>query len=229
MEATAIVIAEVAVEEVVVVVSKITFMKNLIVVFALFFGNSVWLQSSLSAEFVGFTIHPAGDKTAHLQPNKLDEKARFVINYGAVITYEKYLIGDVVAFKGLQAIAADCSAGWASITHIGIKGLVIRKPKHRLGVSVGPAFMVRESWFRFEDYEPSGFLNAGNSKILGPVQYKFFPCAAEIEYEYSLTPKLDFALSLTPGVPMAITFAAGFKYWFNKDFEHKLYLPKIKN
>ncbi|MBI3133847.1 MAG: hypothetical protein HYZ14_04150 [Bacteroidetes bacterium] len=184
-------------------------------------------QHNISAEFVGFTIHPAGDPTAPLQPNKLDKDARFVVNYGAVITYEHYLVGDVVALKGLQAIAADCSAGWASITHVALKGLVLRQPKHRLGVSVGPAFMVRESWFRFESYVPSGFLNEGYSKFLGPVQYKFFPLAAEIEYEYSLTPKIDFELSLTPGLPMAITFAAGFKYWFNKDFEHKLYLPKI--
>lgn len=203
-------------------------MRNLIHVLILLTTANCWSQSNISAEFVGLTIHPAGDKTAHLQPNKLDDEARFVVNYGAVITYEKYLIGDVLAVKGLQVIAADCSAGWASITHFGIKGLVIRKPKHRLGVAIGPAFMVRESWFRFEDYEPSGFLKTADSRILGPVQYKFFPIAAEIEYEYSLTPKFDFAFSLTPGLPMAITFAAGFKYWFNKDFEHKLYLPKIE-
>src|SRR5687768_6949257 len=148
----------------------------------LFSALQGYSQNSLSAEFVGFTIHPAGDPTAHLQPNKLDKEARFVVNYGTVITYEHFIIGDVLAVKGLQAIAADCSAGWASITHLALKGMVIRKPKHRLGVGIGPAFLVRESWHRFEDYEPSGFLHEGNSKLLGPVQYKFFPFAAEIEY-----------------------------------------------
>lgn len=202
--------------------------KNLIALCVVFSSLNVLAQSNISLEFVGFTIHPAGDPTAHLQPNKLDKNARFVVNYGGLLTYEKYIIGDVIALKGMTALVADCSAGWASITHIGVKGLVIRKPKHRLGLGLGPAFMVRESWSRFEDYQSSGFLKEGNSKLLGPVQYKFFPIAAEIEYEYSLTDRCDLSFSLTPGLPMAITFAAGIKFWFNKDFEHKVYLPKVK-
>src|SRR5687768_3788281 len=106
-------------------------MKRIIVL--VFFSATFYSygQNSLSLEFVGFTIHPTGDPTAHLQPNKLDKEARFVMNYGGVITYEHFIIGDVLAAKGLQAIAADCSAGWVSITHIAVKGMVIRKPKHR--------------------------------------------------------------------------------------------------
>lgn len=190
-----------------------------------FYGQS---QNNLSMEFVGLTIHPAGDPTAHLQPNKLDEDARFVINYGGVLSYEHFIIGDVFAVKGLQAVLADCSAGWASITQIAIKGMVIRQPRHRLGLSIGPAFMMRESWNRFEDYESSGYLNEANSPLFGPVQYKFFPFAAEIEYDVKVGRKTDLTFSIVPGIPMAFTFGFGLKYWINKEFDHKLYLPKIK-
>jgi hypothetical protein len=204
-------------------------MKKIILILNLLCGITILAQSNLSAEFVGFTIHPAGDPTAHLQPNKLDQNARFVMNYGGVLTYEKYLVSDIFAVRVLEAVFADCSAGWASITQVAIKGVVLRTPKHRLGVSLGPGFMVRESWTRFEDYKSSGFLNEGNSKLLGPVQYKFFPVACELEYEYSLTNRCDLAFSITPALPMAMTIGAGFKFWFNKDFnEGGLFLPRVK-
>lgn len=189
---------------------------------------SAFGQSNFSVEFVGLTVHPAGDRTAHLQPNKLDPNARFVVNYGAVITYEKYLLNDVFAVRGLQSVLADCSAGWASISHIGIKAIAFKSQKHRIGVSLGPAFMIRESWRRFEDYESSGFLNDGQSDLFGPIQYKIFPLAAEIEYEIKLNDKIDWQFSFTPGLPMALTFATGVKFWINRNFDDKLRLPKIK-
>ena len=218
----------VAVVEVAQVEVKNVMMKRILLIILFCFAFKVNAQNNLNLEFVGLTIHPAGDPTAHLQPNKLDENARFVINYGAVLTYEHFIIGDVLALKGLQSVFADCSAGWAAISHIAIKGMVLRRPKHRLGISLGPAFMIRESWRRFEDYESSGYLNDMYSPIFGPVQYKFFPVAAEIEYDLKLNEQLDFTFSVVPGVPMAFTFGFGIKYWFNRDFKHRIYLPKIK-
>jgi hypothetical protein len=185
-------------------------------------------QSSLSAEFVGLTIHPTGDAMAEFQPNRLDKYARFVMNYGAGVTFEKYFVTNVLAVRGLQVVAADCSAGWVSITQVAIKGIVINNPKHRLGLAMGPAFLFRESWNRFEGYTSSGFMKEGYSNFFGEIQYKFFPLVAELEYDYSFSKRFDLSISMTPALPMAMTFAAGFKYWFNKDFEEKLYLPKIK-
>lgn len=201
--------------------------KLFLAIFIISFSGGSSAQKNINLEFVGLTIHPAGDPTAHLQPNKLDDRARFVVNYGAVFTYEHFILGDVLAVKGLQSILADCSAGWASISHIAIKGMVIRQPKHRLGISLGPAFMMRESWNRFDSYESSGFLHEANSNLLGEIQYRLFPIAAEIEYDYQIHPKGDLTFSIVPGVPMAFTFGLGFKYWIDKDFKHKIHLPKI--
>jgi hypothetical protein len=187
----------------------------------------IFSQSSLSAEFVGLTVHPAGDAMAQFQPNKLDKNARFVMNYGVGVTFEKFLMSDVLAIRALQVVAADCSAGWASVTQLALKGIVINKTKHRLGLAIGPAFLFRESWNRFEGYSSSGFMKEGHSDLFGEVQYKFFPLVAEVEYDYSFSDRFDLTVSMTPALPMAMTFAAGFKYWFNKDFEKKVYLPRI--
>ncbi|TND07725.1 MAG: hypothetical protein FD123_3044 [Bacteroidetes bacterium] len=86
--------------------------------------------------------------------------------------------------------------------------------------------MYRDSWTRFgERYTTSGFFNEYHSRTLGDIQWKFFYVVGEFEYDVRLNDKTDFSLSFTPGMPMAITFAAGVKYWLNKDFpEHK---PKL--
>ena len=203
-------------------------MRALVVICILMAWQPLSAQSSLSAEFVGLTIHPTGDEMAHLQPNRLDRGAHFVMNYGAAVSFEKYFVGDVLAVRVMQAVAADCSAGWASVSQAGLKAVVLQKPKHRMGLAIGPAFMFRESWSRFEGYTSSGFLREGHSDLFGPIQYKFFPLVAELEYEYRINDHWDFAVSMTPTLPMAMTLAAGFKFWFNKEVKEKIYLPKIK-
>jgi hypothetical protein len=84
-------------------------------------------QSSFSAKFVGLTIHPFGDESAALQPYKLDDRAVFVMNFGGVVSYEKYIWRDLVSYKVLQAVFADCSAGLASITNLAIQGVFLKK------------------------------------------------------------------------------------------------------
>jgi hypothetical protein len=185
-------------------------------------------QETLTLKYFGLAIHPFGDKTAHLQPNKLDEKARFVLNFGLFVGYEKFLYEDLFSVKAIQSITSDCSNGLASISHLGLRLLLMKTKKHRVYFGIGPTLIMRDSWTRFgDDYESSGFFNEYTSQRLGEIQWKFIPYAFEFEYDYVFSDKNQLSVSFTPAVP-AMTLAVGWKHWFNlKTFDrYKLYSPK---
>jgi hypothetical protein len=180
-------------------------------------------QSTITVKYFGCTIHPFGDKSAALMPYKFDNKGRFVANFGGFIGYEKYIYEDFISAKIIQGIFTDCSGGLAGVTHIGLRGVLIDKKKHRLSFGIGPAFLYRNSWSRFgEDYTSSGFFNEYHSRHVGDVQWKFFYVGFEFEYDYLLNQKNDLSVSFTPGVPMACIFSVGVKHWFSKDFKRTL-------
>ncbi|NOQ71641.1 MAG: hypothetical protein GQ574_06555 [Crocinitomix sp.] len=200
----------------------------LIVFFSLTFNAKA--QETLTVKFFGLAIHPFGDPTANLQPFKLDKKARFVLNAGLFVGYEKYLYKDIFSVKIIQGITTDCSNGLASISHIGARLLLFKTKKHRIHFGIGPTFIVRESWNRFGDeYTSSGFFNEYDSKKLGELQWKLIPYGFEFEYDYSFSDINQLSFSFTPGIP-ATTLSVGWKHWFNwKDYnEPKIFIPKKK-
>lgn len=174
-------------------------------------------QTTFTLKYFGLTVHPTGDPTANLQPYKLDKRARFVANFGAFAGVEHFVYKEYVSVKLIQGLFTDCSGGWCSVTHIGGRMILYKRPKHRIYLGLGPAFMVRDSWTRFGDvYEPSGFFRVGTSRTLGEVQYRFLPVSFELEYDWVLTPKNQLSVSFTPGVPLACILSVGWKHWFDK-------------
>ena len=187
-------------------------------------------QSALTVKYFGLTVHPFGDKTAHLQPYKLDDKARFVANFGAFVGYEKFIYKKYLSVKLIEAAFTDCSGGWASIHHLGLRFLLLdKKSKHRLYLGVGPTYILRNSWTRFgEEYNGSGYFNVRESKWLGTVQSKFILYGMEMEYDYALNTNNHLSISFTPGIPLACIFSVGWKRDFNKQSysKYKFYVPE---
>lgn len=197
---------------------------------AAFGGSGVtYAQSTFTLKYFGLTIHPFGDRTAALQPYKLDKTAHFVLNFGGYAGYERFVYKDFVSAKVIQGIFTDCSAGWCSVTHLGVRMLLIEKPKHRVYLGVGPTLLVRNSWERFgSEYASSGYFERGSSRLLGDVQWKFLLYGAEIEYDYRCTERDHLSVSFTPGLPLACTFSIGWKHWITLDnFDYKkIYIPR---
>lgn len=192
--------------------------------------QGAFTQETITVKYFGLAIHPFGDETAHLQPNKLDSKARFVLNYGLFLGYEKFLYEDLVSLKAIQGMTSDCSNGLASISHLGIRFCLMKTKKHKVYAGIGPTFVVRDSWTRFgDDYESSGFFNEYHSPRFGDLQWKLIPYGFEFEYDYCFSDKDQLSVSFTPGIP-AMTVAVGWKHWFNlRKFEpYKLFVPKRK-
>lgn len=195
----------------------------------LFLSSSLaFSQSCFTVKYFGLTIHPFGDNQARFQPYKLDDEAHLILNFGGFAGYEKYLWEDIVSAKVIQGIFSDCSAGLATITHIGLRGFLFENKKHKLAFGIGPTFIIRNDWNRFDGYEDSDFFNRTTIKGIGNVQYKLFYYGFELEYDYRLSDKVDFSLSFTPGVPLVMALSFGVKYWFSKEFNKKLKLVKSK-
>lgn len=187
-------------------------------------------QETLTVKYFGMTIHPFGDRTAELQPYKLDKNARFVVNKGLFVGFEKYFYEDLFSVKIIQGVLTDCSDGLAIVTHIGPRIALMKTEKHRVYFGIGPTLLVRDSWRRFGDaYEPSGYFNETHSKRLGDLQWKFIPYAFEIEYDYAFNNNNQISFSCTPAVPLAALFSLGWKHWFHwKEYNNdvKVYVPK---
>lgn len=186
-------------------------------------------QETITVKYFGLTVHPFGDPTAQIQPYKLDDRARFVLNFGGFVGYEKFFYRDYIAAKVIQGAFSDCSGGFASITHLGARVNLMRTKKHRVYLGIGPTLLVRDSWSRFgTDYEPSGYFNETYSKRFGDLQWKFIPYGMEFEYDYAVTPADQISVSFTPGVPLACILSVGWKHWFHlKEYDpYKVYIPK---
>lgn len=207
-------------------------MKRIIVAIwlCIFFNGGLKAQETLTLKYFGLAIHPFGDPTAHLQPLKLDKNARFVMNAGLFAGYEKFFFRDLLSVKIIQGITTDCSAGLASVSHLGLRVLLMKTKKNRVYFGAGPALIVRQSWTRFgDDYTSSGFFNEYNSALLGPLQWKMIFYGMEFEYDYSFSENNYLSVSVTPGIP-ATTLSVGWKHWFNlKPVDtYKIYIPKKK-
>lgn len=204
-------------------------MKTRLLFCLLLISTALYGQQTITVKYFGLTIHPAGDKTANIQPYKLDKNAVFVANFGGFIGYERYLHEDLVSAKTISAVFTDCSGGFAVVQHLGIRGTLMKLEKHRIYAGLGPTLLVRDSWTRFGDaYQSSGFFNLSNTKTFGDVQWKLIPYGFEFEYDYVFTDKNQLTVSFTPGVPLAAILSVGWKHWFNvKSYkQYKVYVPK---
>jgi hypothetical protein len=191
-------------------------MKKLLCIF-LMMSSSVFSQSAFTLKYFGLTIHPFGDRTADIQPYKLDNNARFGLNFGGYAGYEQFIYKDLISVKLIQGLFTDCSAGWMSVTHLGLRALMYENEKNRGYIALGPTFMMRESWSRFgSGYNASGFFKEKQYKNLGAVQQKFVLYGLELEYDRILNDRNSFSLSFTPGLPLAMVFSFGWKHWLSR-------------
>lgn len=189
-------------------------MRYFFVVAGVLLWTTVLAQSSFTIKYFAMTIHPFGDRTAHLQPRKLDKDARFVQNHGVFLGYERFVYEDLVSVKYIQGLLRDCSDGNTLVSHLGVRLALVQTPRQSLYLGIGPTFIARESWKRFGSaYISSGFFNEYEGDRLGMVQWKFVPYGLEFEYDYRLSPKNHLSISITPGLPLATICSLGWKHW----------------
>ena len=90
-------------------------------------------RQNISLKFMGLSFHPlSGRPNAKLMPNRLDPEAYFVVDLGALLSYEYFIIPEILSVKGIQGLYADCTAQLAGVTSFGLRARIFRIGRHRL-------------------------------------------------------------------------------------------------
>lgn len=181
-------------------------------VFVGLIANKATAQDNMGIKFFGLSIHPKGEtENAFLMPNKLDKTGYLVMNLGAELMYEKFLLKDILSVKLVQALYADCAGRLGGFSHIGLRGKILKKGKHSIYGGIGPTLVYRRNWL-----ELPGYVNPNRFKgdLQDKYQYLFLWYGGEFEYKYQLSKKLDAAISFVPGYPdlMSLAFGMSFRH-----------------
>ena len=167
-------------------------------------------RHSIGLKFMGLSFHPlSGEPNAELMPNRLDEQAYFVWDLGALLTYEYFIVPDVLSVKFIQGLYADCAAQFAGVTSIGLRARIFQIGRHSLFGGIGPTWIYRHNWFRLPNYVDTKYYKGTPTDKW---QYKFLWYGGELEYKFAISSKLDFATIFVPGYPDLMAFAVGLNY-----------------
>jgi hypothetical protein len=176
--------------------------------------NKAAAQDNIGIKYFGLSLHPKGENlNAFLMPNKLDNNAYLVLNLGAELMYEKFILKDIISVKIIQAFYADCAERPGGFSHLGIRGKILKKGKHSIYGGMGPTFIYRRSWLELQGYvNPNRFKADNGDKY----QYLFIWYGGEFEYKYQLGSQMDFAVSFVPGYPDLMSLALGLNFRLNQ-------------
>ena len=194
---------------------KLHFIISAFVFFGLAF-NKATAQDNMGMKFFGLSIHPKGElDNAFLMPHKLDKSGYLVMNLGAELMYEKFLLKDVLSVKLVQALYADCAGRLGGFSHIGIRGKILKKGKHSLYGGIGPTWIYRRNWL-----ELSGYVNPNRFKgdLQDKYQYLFLWYGGEFEYKYQISKKMNIAISFVPGYPDLMSLALGMSFILDSEY-----------
>ena len=178
------------------------------ILFSLLFCSLLWANKQyFSLQFMGLTYHPSGGIFTELYPRAFDDEAYFVANIGAVAKYDIYL-DNKWFIRSLVSLYKDCADVLAGHLHIGIRREFLNIGKHSFNLGLGPTFLFRQDWHRFEQYNDDIFFG---DRVSGDYQYRFLLYGGEIEYNYQINDNIDFQYSIIPGFPSVVIHTFGIR------------------
>lgn len=184
--------------------------------FISFFGlKAAQGQEQIGIYACGFTIHVGGDPNAQLMPLRLDEKGRFLVNYGVAAHYKNYF-RKRFSFDIIQTIQADCALLPSLGSNISIGYDIIQRNGHRFILAIGPGLYIRESWTQFPSYKLiQDFRYSKNGKW----EYMVFPIVPHIEYVFRpIGKKFGFTLyGIVDPIDRVYNFGMGVSYQFRSE------------
>ncbi|RZK64112.1 MAG: hypothetical protein EOO85_30220 [Pedobacter sp.] len=167
-------------------------------------------QDNFGLKFFGLSVHPKGEKeNAFLMPRRFDRDGYFVLNIGGILSYEKFIIKDVLSVKAASALYSDCAAQLGGFEHIGIRAKIFKTERHSLYGGIGPTLVFRKNWLQLNGYKN---LNRFRGDVDDQWQHLFLWYGGEFEYKYRLNKNYDFALSFVPGYPDLMSISFGLHY-----------------
>lgn len=175
-------------------------------------GVKAQYHHNIGLKFMGLSIHPKGAYGNEvLMPHKLDKHAYLVMNWGAMLAYERFFFGKFLSIKMVQGFYADCAAQFAGFTSIGIRVRIFKLGCHQLYGGMGPTVLYRRNWFRLAGYKDTHYFQGGREDFW---QYKLLWYGGELEYRYALCERMDISTTFVPGYPDLLCLSFGFTYNF---------------
>lgn len=172
--------------------------------------DTLRLQDNVALHFFGLSFHPHGAiENAPFMPNKFDEDAKFVMNFGAVLSYEKFFYKDIFSVKFGQAFYADCTESFAGFSHIGFRARIFQISRHSLRGGIGPTLIFRRNWNRIEGTTDFQQFKGDKDAFW---QYMFIWYGGEFIYSYHINEKFDCSLNFVPGYPDLMNLSIGVNY-----------------
>ena len=173
-------------------------------------------QSNFSVRFSGLNYCFTEYSIQNNFKNSINKSNSLILEPGLILTYDNFITGDYFSMRIKQGLFIDKMSNYAGFTSIGLRRKIFSNFEHSLNLAVGPCINYRESWTKITTYE-----NEDNFNSSGNIDYKFMLINAELEYNYSISPKSDISLSINYNQPYTIGISAGLRYWFNKKVRNK--------
>lgn len=169
--------------------------------------TTIFYKHGITIQWIGIVFHPQGGTYPERYIRKLDPQAYFVIELGAILSYE-YQVFERAFVKAGAAFNLDCANVPAGFFHIGGYYQVINRKRHILSIGLGPTLVYRENWGQFPEYTGDEFFK---DNLYHKWQYRFV-IFGSFEYNFRLTNRLLLNTSLIPGGHLVMTFSFGLKY-----------------
>lgn len=189
-------------------------LKTSIIVFLI--NINAYSQSNFSIRFSGINYCFTNYSIQNDLKNSLNKSKKLILEPGFNITYDNFISGDYFSMRIKQGLFIDKMNMKSGFTSIGLRRKLFSRFEHSLNLAVGPSIIYRESWNKI-----SGFNNEDYFSSSGNIDYKFMLINAELEYNYSISPKSDISISINYNQPYTIGISAGLRYWFNKKVRNK--------
>lgn len=164
-------------------------------------------KQAISVQWIGLVFHPQGGTYPGRYKRKLDPQAYFVIEWGAILAYERRIFNRCYLKSG-AALYLDCADVPAGFVHLGVHYQLLNHGRHMVSIGLGPTLTFREDWHQFPEYTGDPFFK---DSVHGKWQYRFVIFGG-IEYCFRITDKILLNYTLIPGGRLIVTSCLGLKF-----------------
>ena len=195
-----------------ILISKTT----LLLLFSSFSAVVFSQKHHLEIKYVGLGWHPQDEgMNVEKMPLKLDADGTFMLNVGALVSWERYFKEKGrYSLELMGAYYLDCALVPDVVLHLGFRGKFFTIGKHSLNGGIGPTILLRRNWHdKVLDYVNTGYFNGDEDDYF---QWRFYWYGGEIEYNYAFNKKNILSVSVIPGFPKYVALFFGFERWLGK-------------
>lgn len=167
------------------------------------------IQTAWFIKFFPLVIHPREERMDDYYKYNLSDNGWLARGQGGIGGVDIYNSDRSYGVRIMQGIYEDCAGMSSGFSHIGFRQRLINTKNHNLNWGIGPTYMYRESWSRFDNYGGHWLFEEH-----GDIESAFILWGGEFEYNYKIKENIELSTSIAPAVPAIIMMGFGIKVWY---------------